>query len=268
MSVRKRHKRESVEARLGAVEWLRSAPRPFWLEPLASLEWLSLRTSSIYRAEDAPQGDGSAVITIPGFLGHDDALTEMRRWLDRLGYHAIASGVGRNMACPELSVRRLLHTIDDAYAATGRSVHLVGHSLGGVIARVSASMAPGMVASVTTLAAPIQGPRVHPLLLRVASYVLPACVRGMCSCIELLGEVTRPLPSSVRSLSFHTKTDGILDWRCCINRDQASHNYEVRGTHLGLPFNTAVYESMASFLADVRRIRLVGSERAPGWLAA
>ena len=68
------------------------------------------------------------------------------------------SGIGINAECPNLLIqRRLNQTIEKALADTGRKIHLIGHSLGGVIARSLAGERPKDVASVITLAAPVRG---------------------------------------------------------------------------------------------------------------
>ena len=36
-------------------------------------------------------------------------------------------------------------------------------------------------------------------------------------------------------LAIYTTTDGVVDWRCCINEDGT--DVEVPGTHVGLAFN-------------------------------
>jgi hypothetical protein len=46
----------------------------------------------------------------------------------------------------------------------------------------------------------------------------------------------------------YTKTDGIVDWRVCVN-DDPSTNVEVQSTHIGLVFNPWVYELIAERLA-------------------
>jgi len=55
-------------------------------------------------------------------------------------------------------------------------------------------------------------------------------------------------PASVRQQAIYTKTDGVVDWRCCINDDPET-DIEVPGTHVGLAFNPQVYKHIAHFLA-------------------
>jgi hypothetical protein len=60
-------------------------------------------------------------------------------------------------------------------------------------------------------------------------------------------------PSSVPQVAVYTKTDGIVDWRACINDDPAT-NVEVAGTHVALVANPAVYRALASHLVAVGRL--------------
>lgn len=244
----------------GAISWLRAASRPLWRESFAGAEWLALRFSPVYQGEGVQHGDGAAVVTVPGFLARDASMHELNAWLRRIGYRPYASRIGRNANCPEVLVERLTRTIDRAYNDTGRRVHLVGHSLGGVLARVAAVSSPERVASVTTLAAPVRGPRVHPILLHIASVVLPACFAGLCTCGGLLRELERPLPTSIATLSLYSRNDGVLDWRCCLNDDAGATNIDVRTTHTGMAANVRVYGLLAGFLSRVRDVRLVSSQ--------
>jgi pimeloyl-ACP methyl ester carboxylesterase len=54
-----------------------------------------------------------------------------------------------NTECPNLLIKQQLNAaIEKALATSGRKVHLIGHSLGGIIARAIAAQRPSDVASV------------------------------------------------------------------------------------------------------------------------
>ena len=239
---------------------------PLWREAFLGIDWLSLRASAVYRGIGVPRGDNSAVVIIPGFMGSDQYLGDLFSWLRRIGYQPYMSGIGRNAECPNVLTDRLLETIEQAYADTDGKVHLVGHSLGGVLARGAAVRRPALVASVVTMASPFRGVRVHPFVLQTAylvrgrilarrngPQVLPECYSGACNC-DFLKALRRNFPASVPQIAIYTKTDGVVDWRVCINGDPDT-DIEVPGTHVGLAFNPQAYRHIAVFLAAPRRYR-------------
>jgi triacylglycerol lipase len=236
---------------------------PIWLELLAGVEMLYLRVSPVYWGYGVPQGDGSAVVVVPGFMLTDLYLAEFRNWLNRIGYRAYSSGIGINAECPNILVKQhLIETVEQAYAQTQKKVHVIGHSLGGVLARAVASQLPERVASVITLGSPFRGVSVHPLILgavnmvrgqiheRNGMAVLPACYTGACTC-RFLESLVITLPKSVRRTAVFTKTDGIVDWKVCKTGCQAN-DFEVSGTHIGMVFNPVVYDLVAHRLAGAR----------------
>src|SRR5262249_43074828 len=120
-----------------------------WTEALFGAEVLMLHATPVYYGFGVPHGDESGVVIIPGFLGTDLYLTELHAWLDRIGYRPYFSGIGVNAECPNLLIeRRLNETIETALQETGQRIHLIGHSLGGIIARSIASQRPEDIAPV------------------------------------------------------------------------------------------------------------------------
>jgi triacylglycerol lipase len=237
-----------------------SVPTPIWQELLVAVEMVCLRVSPVYWGLGLPHGDGSAVVLIPGLLGTDLYLAEMRAWLGRIGYTPYSSRIGLNAECPNLLIRqRLADTIETAKRETGRRVHLIGHSLGGLLALAAASHMPKAVASVTTLGSPFRGVSAHPSILRMVRWVkaeiharngasvLPDCYTGACTCEFLTAIAKGKLPAGVRQTAIYTKSDGIVDWRVCQTGNPAI-DVEVSTTHLGLAFNPSVFEAIGRSL--------------------
>jgi pimeloyl-ACP methyl ester carboxylesterase len=239
---------------------------PIWNELLVGIEMVYLRLSPVYWGFGVPPGDGSAVVVIPGFLMTDLYLTEFRSWINRIGYKAYFSGIGLNAECPNLLIQyKLTQTIEQAYKETGRKIHLVGHSLGGVIARAAASQMPGRIASVISMGSPFRGVSLHHSVLRAAQLVrgqilerhgkgvLPACYTAGCTCNFLESLLVR-LPKSVFQTAIYTKSDGIVDWHVC-RTGNPDIDFEVSATHIGLAFNPIVFDVVAHRLAG----------RSPSW---
>jgi triacylglycerol lipase len=234
-----------------------------WKEALCGADLLLLHASPVYYGLGVPKGDGSAVVVVPGFLGSDFYLSNLNTWLNRIGYKAYLSGIGLNAECPNLLIeRRLIQTVQKAVAETGRKIHLIGHSLGGVMARSVASQRPQDVASVITLGSPFRGSVAHPSILRAAnavrkhilrehgSDVLPACYTAKCTC-DFVNGLRCEMPESVQQTAIYTKDDGIVDWNYCQTGD-CGCDYEVPGTHIGMAFNASVFAIIADRLAKAR----------------
>jgi triacylglycerol lipase len=237
---------------------------PIWQEALVGIEVLLLHAAPVYYGFGVPRGDDSGVVLIPGFLGSDIYLVEIYAWLRRMGYRPYFSGIGLNADCPNLLIRhRLNATIDKACQETGGRVHLLGHSLGGLLARSVAAARTSEVASVLTLGAPFRGTILHPgveeaveavrrqILFNHGKSVLPDCYTAQCSC-SFLNSLRTDLPASVRETAVYSRTDGFVDWRYC-STGNPDNDFEVTGTHIGLVFNPTVYRIIALRLAEPTR---------------
>lgn len=228
---------------------------PIWKEAIVVKELVALRASAVWRGQNLPAGNGAGVITIPGFMCSDQYTQYLTQWLQRVGYRGYASGLGQNNDCADKLVAVLLTTIAQAAAETNNKVHLIGHSLGGVLARIAATLRPDLVASVITLGSPFRGIRAHQYVLwlgqrvrdRVQSEQSPHCFTGFCAC-PAVAALHADFPATVRQTAIYTKSDGIVDWQACITED-AARNFAVTGTHSGLVFNAQVYRLIAETLA-------------------
>lgn len=231
-----------------------------WTEALFAAELLLLHAAPVYYGMGIPPGDGSGVVLIPGLLAPDFYLKPMNSWLGRIGYKPYFAGIACNAQCPNLLIEGCLNdAIERAFTETGRRVHLIGHSLGGIIARSMAAQRPREVASVIMLGAPFRGTVAHQTVLRVIEKVrhrilgehrtdvLPDCYTARCSC-DFVESLRRSMPASVMETAIYTEQDGLLDWRYCITGDCDS-DFEVTGTHIGLVYNSSVYSIIATRLA-------------------
>jgi pimeloyl-ACP methyl ester carboxylesterase len=235
-------------------------PLTKWHESLFGIDLLMLHAAPVYYGAGVPDGDGSAVILIPGFLHSDVYLVVMYAWLKRLGYRPYYSGIDQNAECPDLLIKHHLNPlVDEAREETGRKVHLIGHSLGGVIARSLAIQRPAAIASVITLGSPFSGVVLDRGLLRETEVVRrfiqsrhgdrvpPECYTDVCQC-EFRRALRRSVPRQVPQTAIFTKSDGVIDWRSCRTGDREI-DVEVGGTHAGLTFNANAYSTIACRLA-------------------
>ncbi len=142
---------------------------------------------------------------------------------------------------------------------TGGRVAVVGHSLGGLLARALAAAAPEVVHHVVALGSPVRegwsavrdevrpALRAMQSLWQMLSSAPENCGTERCEC-GFVNSAFAPLPGQSRFSAIFTRSDEVVDWRSCLDADAA--NYEVSGLHASLIVNPEVYRLLASILAD------------------
>lgn len=116
------------------------------------------RGSRVGQALSVPQdGDGRAVMVLPGFFASDGAMVRMRRTIRAAGYRSYGWGQGRNFGVRSDTLQQIDARIDRIEQDVVGPVTLVGWSLGGLMAREYAKYAPHRVDRVITLGSPFSG---------------------------------------------------------------------------------------------------------------
>ena len=182
----------------------------------------------------------------------------MARWLKRIGYRPYLSGIDFNVGCPRQKIERLEWRVEKIADDTGERVTIIGHSLGGLLARATGWSRPQQVRHAIALGSPIKSdaPGLHehvrPTLQAIQSFWQtfssnPAnCGTPECEC-GFGRAVTSPTPRGTRFTSIYTRADEVVQWESCI--DEKGTNYEVTGLHGSLIVNAQVYRILGSLLA-------------------
>jgi triacylglycerol lipase len=249
----------------------RSARPPLWREARLGLEAAALLRDPVLRGEGLRDGRGRPVMLIPGFMAGDASLGPMGGWLKRAGYRATRSGMRANVGCSGATMDALEERLDRVVGEQGMRAVLIGQSRGGALAKVLAVRRPELVCGVVTLGSPQVDPlAVHPLVrlhvqavgtlgtLGAPGLFRRSCIEGEC-CAAFWEELAGPLPAGTGSVSVYSKSDGIVDWRACLD-PCADEHVEIRASHVGMAVSPAAWRAVAAALerfarAEARRRR-------------
>ncbi len=242
------------------------------------LEFGSLIRSRVWRGGGVLPGNGERVLTIPGLLVGDETLWPMRRWLGRLGYKPLAAGMRLNVHCSERQMTVLIERLERAVEIDGRRAHVLGQSRGGMLAHVLAVRRPDLVASVSTLGAPISATLddFHPLLRRSLvsltrlgdgreGILNSGCWAGApgspapgTTPLDLLGDDTccrgfwpdlaAPLPDGVLGTAIYSDSDGVVAARGCVA--PGYRPVRIVASHAGMATNPGAYRAIAETIGE------------------
>ena len=193
----------------------------------------------------APTGDGHPVIVFPGLGAGDLSTAPLRSFLSGQGYDTYGWDLGRNMGPRDGVLQKSVERIGDIYKATGRSVSLVGWSLGGIYAREFAKALPDMVRGVVTLGTPFSG---DPKATNAWWYYEYASGHKL-NDPQLLRQLKTPPP--VPTTSIYSRTDGVVAWQLS-HQKPGKHveNIEVVASHVGLGLNPIALYAVADRLSQ------------------
>lgn len=197
----------------------------------------------------APKGDGHPVITLPPFMSDDKFMNPMRKYLDSLGYESYGWDLGQNTAVDDRKFAKLVETTEKIASDSGRKVSLVGHSLGGIYARLLAHKIPHAVRQVIYLASPfnISDEQSTDLPIRRIYEKLNPTETPNDTMRSAVGTGATPMPST----AIYSEGDGFVPWQFCIDEEDAvTENLRVAGSHTGMPFNLAILYAIADRLAQ------------------
>jgi triacylglycerol lipase len=237
----------------------RSVRPPLWREARLGLEVAALLRDPVLRGRGLRDGRGRPVLLIPGFLAGDASLGPMAAWLKRAGYRPTRAGMRANVDCSGSLLPRLEERLERVVREQGMRAVVIGQSRGGALAKVLAVRRPELVAGVVTLGSPQLAPlAVHPLVrlqlqavgtlgsLGAPGLFRRSCLDGEC-CADFWEQLAGPLPAGVGFVAVYSRSDGIVDWRACLDPCAEEH-VEIASSHLGMAVNPAAWRAVGAAL--------------------
>jgi pimeloyl-ACP methyl ester carboxylesterase len=227
------------------------------------------RTRTPY-AGSHPARDADPVLLVPGFMAGDYTLAPLARTLRGQGYRTYRAGIMlANKSCTLDTAEMLEARLEAIVARREQRVQVVGHSLGGMLARGIAARRPDLVSGIVTMGSPVLAPGAHHRALGVfvlglvslskvgvANVMNETCVGGECA-LESFQEAQAPLPTDVAYTAIWSRNDGIVDYRACL--DPAATHVEVRASHIGMAVDPRVSDRVLDALASHRQAAAAGA---------
>ncbi|MEV0112212.1 alpha/beta fold hydrolase [Streptomyces sp. NPDC050844] len=203
----------------------------------------SIPAPSPPEAPRLPTESRPPVVLLHGFIDNRSVFVLLRRSLAQHGRQHVESLNYSPLTCDIRTAAELLgRHIEEICERTGHDrVDIVGHSLGGLIARYYAQRLGGdrRVRTLVTLGTPHSGTRVVPLA------DAHPIVRQMRPGSDVIEELREPAPECrTRFVSFWSDLDQLMDpleTACIDHPDLIAQNVRVSGIgHLALPVHPAV----------------------------
>jgi triacylglycerol lipase len=196
---------------------------------------------------------GTPILLIHGLVDNRSIFAMLRRHLRQRGFDRVwTTNYQIWTSDVRVAAQRLAATVDAIREQTGyERIHVVGHSMGGLVARYYVQRLGGdaYVHTLVTLGTPHQGTR--------AARLLP---RGICRQLaptsDVIAELAEPAPDCrTRFVSFYSDLDALISPKSAARVDHpdlSARNVLVRGVgHMSLPIDRRIGREISSTLAHL-----------------
>jgi triacylglycerol lipase len=246
-------------------------------------------------------GSQQLVMTIPGFGAGDLSLTLLNGYLQRSGFEVIHSGIRANIACSEDTMAKLEDRLLASVQENNKRIWLVGHSRGGLLAKVLAQRYPQYIQGVVALGTPFINPmgNMHELLLWDMALIallqkLDSQQISRAGCLDpnfshtlsqrkglskllvspLLPHGPQPdsccqnwwiqlgMPIQVPLHTFYSHRDGVIDWKACLLPGAVPHL--IHSSHCGMAVNLEAFKKLTQVMDPSQQSQPVGASLGAG----
>lgn len=198
-------------------------------------------------------GDGARVLVIPGLMADDRTMLPLRLALRARGYRAYGWKMGSNTGATADVLDRVDARVRHIQRHDGKPIVLLGWSLGGLIAREYAKLAPDRVAAVITLASPFSGDIGATWIARVYEWVAGHSVAKVP--IEYTLHEKPPVPTA----AIWSRSDGIIPAAAARGgTGEADFTLEIACAHMTFPTADAAHQAMFEAIALCRAMAQPG----------
>lgn len=200
------------------------------------------------------------VLLIPGFMAGDPTLRAMSAFLRRANFRTYRAQIHLNVGCTREAADNFERRLESIAIRRDRKVTIVGHSLGGMLARGLAARRPDLIEGIISMGSPVLAPgAIHKILawdalllarltrLGFGGLMSADCFGGECARLSF-EETHHAIDPTVAFTAIYSRRDGIVDWRACL--DPAANHVEVRTSHCGMAVDPVVMDHVLAALRD------------------
>ncbi|WP_239332994.1 triacylglycerol lipase [Frankia sp. CiP3] len=200
---------------------------------------------------------GTPILLVHGLIDNRSIFTRLHRSLRRRGFEHVAT-VNLPLFTSDIptAASRLAKMVETTCEQTGHGrIHIVAHSLGGLVARYYVQKLGGdeHVHTLVTLGTPHEGTRLARMLPPMVPYTL---LRQLRPDSDVIRELAEPAPACrTRFLAFSGDLDTVIrptESALLHHPDLSVRNVRLPGVgHHSLPFNLDVVHQIANVLAHL-----------------